>query len=410
MKKATLNKGIKRVKRAVFRGFGVKKFRLKNRAKNDDMRKSNGKKGSMKGKFALILGTLACAAAANVFSPEYYKRQIEVLRELDIESNYISDLVFVQSKDDIKRVHSRTLSVSMDGFYEFIPAVRQIIKENELPKEFLYLAIVESGLKAQSTSRVRATGIWQFMEGTARSFNLRVDQFVDERKDPFKSTLAAANYLKELKAEFGKWYLAILAYNCGSGRLRQGIREANSDDLAVLLDEDKGYLPKETRSFIKKILTIAFLARNEDFLFEEKALANYALSNEFVKVQVPSQVSLKDLAKLTGMDYKDLQRYNPHFRYDFTPPDASYYMYIPLEKRLVFEQNYDPKKLAKVEIKIPKTHIYVVKSGDSLWKIARKHGISVAEIKEYNSIKKNHIRPKQKLVLPLKIGYKYAKK
>lgn len=360
-------------------------------------------------KFTLILGLLTSVLFANVFTPEYYKNQIEVLRELDIESNYISDLVFVQSKDSIKRTHSRTLSVSMDGFYEFIPAVRQIIKENELPKEFLYLAIVESGLKAQSTSRVRATGIWQFMEKTARSFDLRIDEFVDERKDPFKSTLAAANYLKELRAEFGKWYLAILAYNCGSGRLRQGIKEANSDDLAVLLDENKSYLPKETRSFIKKILTIAFLARNEDFLFEEKALANYALANEFVKVQVPAQVSLKDLARLTDMNYEDLQRYNPHFRYDFTPPDKSYYMYIPLEKSLTYERNKH-KKLAKVEIKLPKTQTYIVKNGDSLWSIARKHGISVADIREYNNIKKNHIRPKQKLILPLPQLYKYAQR
>lgn len=361
-------------------------------------------------RFALILTLFVCALWANVFTPEYYKNQIEVLRKLDIESNYISDLVFVESKSNIKRVHSKTLSVSASEFYEFIPSIRKIIKENDLPKEFLYLAIVESGLKMQSTSRVRATGIWQFMERTARSFDLRIDEFVDERKDPFKSTLAAANYLKELRAEFGKWYLAILAYNCGSGRLRQGIKEAQSDDLAVLLDENKGYLPQETRLFIKKILTLAFLAQNEDFLFEEKALANYALANEFIKVQVPSQVSLKDLAKLVDMNLKDLKRYNPHFRYDFTPPDASYYMYIPLEKSLIFEQNYDPKKLAKVEIKIPKTQIYIVKSGDSLWSIARKHGITVAQIREYNSISKNLLRPKQKLVLPLTIeNYKYAR-
>lgn len=362
-------------------------------------------------KFSLCATLCANLTFANVFTPEYYKNQIEVLRKLDIESNYISDLVFVESKSDIKRVHSKTLSVSSSEFYEFIPAIRKIMKENDLPKEFLYLAIVESGLRTHSTSRTRATGIWQFMERTARSFDLRVDQYVDERRDPFKSTAAAANYLKDLKLEFGKWYLAILAYNCGSGRLRQGIKEAGSDDLAVLLDEEKGYLPRETRSFIKKILTIAFMANNEDFLFDEShALANYALSNEFVKVQVPSSVSLNDLAKIINLSLNELKRYNPHFRYDFTPPDTQYYMYIPLEKRLVFEQNYDPKKLAKVEIKIPKTTIYVVKAGDSLWSIARKHGVSVAQIREYNTIKKNHLSIKQKLVIPLKEEYKYAQK
>lgn len=362
-------------------------------------------------RFVLCMQVFLCCALANVFSPEYYKNQIEVLRQFDIESNYISDLVFVESKNNIKRIHSKTLAVSSSEFYEFIPTIRKIMKENDLPKEFLYLAIVESGLRTQSTSRTRATGIWQFMERTARTFDLRVDQYVDERRDPFKSTAAAASYLKDLKLEFGKWYLAILAYNCGNGRLKQAIKEAGSDDLAILLNEEKGYLPRETRNFIKKILTIAFMAKNEDFLFEENlALANYALSNEFVRVEIPSSVSLGDLAKLTDLSLMDLKRYNPHFRYDFTPPDEQYYMYIPLEKRLVFEQNYDPKKLAKVKIRIPKTQIYVVKAGDTLWSIARKHGISVAQIREYNKIKKNHINIKQKLIIPLKEEYKYAQK
>lgn len=362
--------------------------------------------------FVFCLHLFLYCGLANVFTPEYYKNQIEVLRKLDIESNYISDLVFVESKNHIKRVHSKTLAVSESEFYEFIPTIRKIMKEHDLPKEFLYLAIVESGLKAHSISRTRATGIWQFMERTARSFDLRVDQYVDERRDPFKSTAAAASYLKNLKLEFGKWYLAILAYNCGNGRLKQAIKEAGSDDLSILLDDEKGYLPSETRAFIKKILTIAFLANNEDYLFDEsRALANYALSSEFVKVQIPSRVSLNDLAKLIDVSLSELKRYNPHFRYDFTPPDDQYYMYIPLEKRLIFEQNYDPKKLAKVEIKIPKTKVYIVRSGDTLWSIARKHGISVAQIKEYNKIKKNnHLSIKQKLIIPLKEEYKYAQK
>lgn len=360
-------------------------------------------------KFLALLLAANALLLANVFTPEYYKSQIQVLRQLDIESNYISDLVFVESAVNIRRIHERTLSASHSDFYEFLPSIRKIMKEQNLPKEFLYLAIVESGLRAQSTSRTRATGIWQFMEKTARIFNLRVDQYVDERRDPFKSTIAAAKYLKNLKAEFGKWYLAILAYNCGGGRLRQAIREANSDDLAVLLDEERGYLPQETRTFIKKILTIAFLANNEDFLFEEKALANHALANEFVKVIIPSQVALADLAKVARMDLSELKRYNPHFRYDFTPP-SEYYIYIPLEKRATFEKNYDPRKLAKVDIKIPRTIIYVVKSGDSLWSIARKHGISVAQIREYNKIpKNNHLSIKQKLILPIKDEF-YARR
>ena len=101
-------------------------------------------------RFALILTLFVCALWANVFTPEYYKNQIEVLRKLDIESNYISDLVFVESKSNIKRVHSKTLSVSASEFYEFIPSIRKIIKENDLPKEFLYLPSWSQGLKCKA--------------------------------------------------------------------------------------------------------------------------------------------------------------------------------------------------------------------------------------------------------------------
>lgn len=348
---------------------------------------------------------------ANAFAPEYYKNQVEILRTLDIESSFIGDPVFVEAKSELKKLHSKTLVISAENNYEFIPVLRQIINEQDLPKEFLYLAIVESGLKTHSTSRTKAIGVWQFMENTAKSLDLRVDPYIDERKDVFKSTLAAANYLKSLKAEFGKWYLAILAYNCGNGKLRQAIKEAGSDDLSILLDADKKYIPLETRVFIRKILTLAFLANNEDFVFEQNsAFANYSLSHEFSKVRVPQSVSLRDLAKLADLDFAEFRRYNPHFRYDFTPPNGEVFVYLPLSKSESFSQKLDTTKLAKVDTTIPKTQIYIVKSGDSLYSIAKKYKISVASIRAYNKIKKNHLSIKQKLVIPIpKQEYNYAK-
>lgn len=378
--------------------------------------KTSSRPSTLKKIHATILAlslSVSCFAnnySSNAFSTEHYKQTL-VLKKLDIEPDFISNIVFEEKRAMLSRGQSHNLATSTERAYELIPAIQKIIIDNDLPREFLFLAMVESGLHTQSTSKVRATGIWQFMEKTARNFNLRVDEFVDERKDPFKSTLAATNYLKELKAEFGKWYLAILAYNCGSGRLRQAIRDAGSDDLAILLDERAGYLPKETRYFIKKILSLAFLANSDDFLLDESpALANYALSNEYVRVKVPAQVSLQDLARIAGMQMDELKRVNAHFRYDFTPPKQDYYMYVPLEKSLFFEQNLARQKLAKVEIRLPKTINYVVQKGDTLWSIARKYNISVAQIREFNKLdRKNRIRPKQKLVLPLGDRVFYAK-
>lgn len=337
-------------------------------------------------------------------SPEHYSQQAQILRNLDIEPSYLSDAIFLEFKESSIDIHSKTLVDTMREFYKITPIIRKILEKENIPQEFLYLAIVESGLKTHSVSRTKAVGVWQFMKPTAQTLGLRIDPYVDERKDLVKSTYAAIAYLRQLKEQFGKWYLAILAYNCGDGKLRQAIKMAKSDDLKVLLDPDKKFLPLETRVFIRKILTMAFLANNNDFLIsQDSALLNYALSSEVEKIPVPASVSLKELAKLAKMPYKEFKRYNPHFNFDFTPPDKKdYYIYVPLGKSSAFKQDLKEVKLAKVDTTIPYTKIYVVKKGDSLYTIARKYNISVETIKEYNKIKGNLININQKLVLKIK--------
>lgn len=357
----------------------------------------------------IILLPLAFCVSWGEFLPSSYAKELQILRNLDIESAYMSDVVFVEKKEYLKKIHSANLIHSTNRHYELVPVIRNIIKEEQLPDEFLYLAIVESGLRTHSISKAKAVGVWQFMENTAKSFSLQIDPYVDERRDFFKSTFAAAKYLQELKAEFGKWYLAILAYNCGNTKLRQAIKEAQSDELSILLDEEKKYLPLETRNFIKKILTLAFLAQNEDFHFEqEQNVANYPLISEFSKIAVPDSVSLNELAQLAELSYEEFKKYNPHFKYDFTPPRTQSFVYIPLHKALIFEKNIQEISLAKVDTTIPKTKIYIVKAGDTLYSIARKHRISIASIRAYNNIRKDHLSIKQKLILPIQ-EYEYAK-
>ncbi|EAK6260765.1 LysM peptidoglycan-binding domain-containing protein [Campylobacter jejuni] len=342
---------------------------------------------------------------AQINTPEFYERQMNVLRNLDINPSFISDLIFVQTQQDIKSKHAQTLIDSMQNFSKVTPMIRKILAQQEVPDEILYLAMVESGLKTHSVSNAKAVGVWQFMQPTARNLGLRIDAYVDERRDPVKSTYAATNYLKELKEEFGKWYLALLAYNCGNGKLRQAIKQAGSDDLSVLLNPDKKYLSLETRNFIRKILTLAFLANDRDFLLDKDAsLMNYALSNEFAKVDVPSSASLKEIAKNLNMDLATFKKYNPQFKHNFTPPGKGYYMYIPLNKVAFFDKNFKAEKLAKVDttIPIPMTRTYTVKSGDSLYKIAKNYNISVDEIREFNKIAKNHLSINQKLIIPIK--------
>ena len=187
---------------------------------------------------------------AQTTTPEFYERQMSVLRNLDIDPSFISDLAFVQSQQDLRSKHAPTLIDGIQNFSKVTPMIRKILAQQEVPEEILYLAMVESGLKAHSVSNAKAVGVWQFMQPTARNLGLRIDAYVDERRDPVKSTYAAVHYLKSLKEEFGKWYLALLAYNCGNGKLRQAIKQAGSDDLRVLIDPDKKYLSLETRNFI----------------------------------------------------------------------------------------------------------------------------------------------------------------
>lgn len=355
----------------------------------------------MKKIFLILL--LYSIAFSQTLSPEHYQKQVDILRNLDIDPSFMSDLVFVEQREELEFKHSGVLINAMSNFSQVTPMIRKILALENVPEEILYLAMVESGLKVGSVSNAKAVGVWQFMKPTANKLGLRVDAYVDERMDLVKSTHAAATYLKELKDEFGKWYLALLAYNCGNGKLRSAIKQAGSDDLALLLDGDKKYLSLETRNFMRKILTLAFLANDRNFLLQKDAsLMNYALSNDFVKVDIPSAVALKDLAKGVGMDLTTLKKYNPQFRHSFTPPGDGYYMYIPLNKVAFFEKNFKNVKLAKVDTTIPMTRIYVVKSGDSLYKIAKIHNISTDDIRELNKIKKNHLNINQKLIIPIK--------
>lgn len=337
------------------------------------------------------------------YVPEYYEKQAQILRNLDIDPSFMSNLFFVQIKEELESKHSGVLVNSIQEFSKVTPMIRKVLAKENVPEEVLYLAIIESGLKTQSVSNAKAVGVWQFMQATARDLGLRIDAYVDERRDPVKSTYAAANYLKNLKDEFGKWYLALLAYNCGSGKLKQAINKAGSDDLSVLLNPDKKYLSLETRNFIRKILILAFLANDKDFLLQkDSSIMNYALSNDFVKVDIPSSVALKDLAQSVNMDLATLKKYNPQFKHSFTPPGNGYYMYIPLNKVAFFDENFKNAKLEKVDTTIPMTRTYVVKAGDSLYKIAKTYDVSVEDLKEFNKIKKNHLSINQKLIIPIK--------
>jgi membrane-bound lytic murein transglycosylase D len=238
------------------------------------------------------------------------------------------------------------------------------------------------------------------MPQTAKLYKLHINEYVDERRDLIKSTEAAASYLSALHKRFGKWYLAAIAYNCGGGRLNQAIKKAGTDDLAILLEPKKKYIPKESRLYIRKIALMAILANDTNFIVDNDAsyLLNRGSSSSLVRVEVPGGTIIDEVARVIKMSARDLKKLNIHYRYNFTNPfRKKTYLYIPYEKKRLFAKNFDPKRAKKVL----KHRVYIVKKGDSLYKIAKKFHTSYKDIKRYNKLSSNNLRIGKKLLIPL---------
>ena len=294
----------------------------------------------------------------------------------------------------------------MQEAYLFIPAIKNILAQNEIPAEFLFLAMAESNFSTRAYSRKKASGLWQFMPGTAKLYGLKINEYVDERRDLIKSTKAASKYLSHLHKKFGKWYLAAIAYNCGEGRLAKAIKKAKTDDLTVLLNYKKKYIPKESRLYIRKILTLAMMGNNEQLLLnsEYEHLLNRANAYSISTIKLPKGESLKRVSKLSGIPIKELKKLNRHLKYDFIPPFADNYdIYIPYIKLSDFKQKYFKTKIQNVY------KVHRVKTGDSLSAIGRKYGVSYKIIMDFNNLKNTRLKLKQKLIIPIDSKSKSSK-
>ncbi len=328
----------------------------------------------------------------------------EILTTLDIDPSFINSTLYVNFENPYKNSAQRNYFRAMSRGFAFVPMVRQMIREADIPDLFLYMAMAESGFSLKAYSSKRASGLWQFMPYTAKRFGLRIDTYVDERRDPVKSTKAAINYLKDLHGRFGKWYLAALAYNCGEGRVAWAIRKAGSDDLLTLIDPVKKYLPRETRNYIKKIVHLAMISQNEELLLNSDFdyLMNRGEAYSLAKVSVPGGESLERISEIIKVNKSDLQTYNPHLRYGLTPPDEKRYsIYIPYMNLADFKAYYKSSDMKSFFM------VHTVKSGDTLGAISRKYGVSYKMVKEFNKLHSSIIYPKQRLIIPVsKKNYK----
>lgn len=216
----------------------------------------------------------------------------------------------------------------LDRRGRFEGMIRRKLRERGMPEDLLYLAMIESGLSPKAVSHVSAVGIWQFMGPTARQFGLRVDDYVDERRDPVRATDAALDYLEWLHQRFGSWYLAAAAYNAGPGRLER-ILHLHADGRTG--DEDiywevQRHLPRETRDYVPRLVATTILANEAD---REGADSSTVPAYEYEMVFVPGSTKLSALAGSLDIDPGVLRDLNPHLIRGVTPPNEVYGVRVP---------------------------------------------------------------------------------
>ncbi|MDD5717472.1 MAG: transglycosylase SLT domain-containing protein [Sulfuricurvum sp.] len=311
-------------------------------------------------------------------------KKIAVLRHFDIPSSFLKDPYL----HDIyaKKKRECTLQGFADSSEDanvFIPILSSLIAQSDLPSEFLFVALAESQLKVDATSVHGAAGLWQFMERTGKLQGLEVNQFVDERQDHIKSTRAAIAYLSSLKKKFGKWYLALIAYNCGDGRLKRAIRKAGSSDIHTLADPKRNYIPLESRNYIRKVVALALLATDELFLsqIQYDSLLNTEHENPLVTVYLPEGEEIDRIAAVLEMPKNNLVKLNTHLKKGITPPnEKSYPVYIPKEKIDDFRQKYRTKELKGYFL------MHRMKSGETLDQISKRYNVPKTTIMSENMI------------------------
>jgi len=284
----------------------------------------------------------------------------------------------------------------------YIPMMKEVLKREGLPEDLVYLAMIESGFSPNAYSRASAVGPWQFIAGTGKRYSLRMDQWIDERRDPLKSTIAAAMYLKELYSLFNKdWYLAAAGYNAGENKILRAINMYESRDFWQLTQGS--YLKRETKDYVPKLLAAAIIAKEPaKYGFADVA---YLPPIEFDTVSIPGRTDLDLVARLLDVSSGTIRELNPELRRGCTPPDyPGYLLKIPKGTRARFLIEYG-KVPADQRFTEQIDYVrYRAGKGDTLESVAQRFGARPDEIAAINGIKHGRKLRGKLLRVPAKAG------
>jgi membrane-bound lytic murein transglycosylase D len=292
------------------------------------------------------------------------------------------------------------MGIWLNRMQRYEPMIRERLAREGLPGDLVYLALIESGFSNTATSRAKAVGMWQFMKGTAKYYDLRVDSWVDERRDPYKATDAAARHLRDLNQRFGSLYLAAAAYNAGGGRVSRGLRKLRPDpeetnaDAAFFRLYDTRLLRRETKDYVPKLIAAALIAK-------EPARYGFTVSPAeplvYDSIVVPTMTGLDVVARLADTTVAAVRELNPQFLRLATPPatasvvrlpagrgpmTVAAYAELPPEKRVTFVEHY-------------------VQRGETMGHIARKYRVSSRLLQEANPrVNPRRLQVGQRLIVP----------
>ncbi len=291
----------------------------------------------------------------------------------------------------------------------YFPMFEEQLDKHGLPLEMKYLAIVESALDPRARSRVGATGLWQFMYSTGKMFGLEVNSYVDERSDPIMATAAACKYLKSLEKSLGDWDLALAAYNSGPGNVSKAMRRSGG---LTNYWNIRQHLPRETAGYVPAFLATMYIFEYaEEHGFKSNGPRYPYVATDTIRVK--KMIALSHVAKVTNLDIEELTFLNPSYKNEIIPvvKDEDYVLRLPIDAIGKFVANeeavyaFATAEFNKKEKPLPQfleqsdRIRYRVRSGDYLGKIANKYGVTVSQIKRWNSLRGTRLRIGQRLTI-----------
>lgn len=309
---------------------------------------------------------------------------------------------------ELYTLRKRTQVERMMGISQlYYPMFEEILDKYNLPLELKHLAVIESALNPNAKSRAGAMGLWQFMYGTGKMYNLNVNSYVDERCDPYKATVAAAEYLGELYKMFGDWQMVLAAYNAGPGTINKAIRRSGGKKTYW---EIRPFLPRETQAYVPAFIAVNYVMNYtaEHNLYSATPKKTYF---EVDTVILREPLTYQQLTQVLDVTVEELEYFNPMYRknmipgggYALTLPKSKIGKFINNENEIyaMIRSNEEQKRVA-MEASIPKeTQVYhTVKKNEKISTIAKKYGVTVADLKSWNYINpKKGLKPGRKLVL-----------